>query len=64
MGELSHQSRVVPVHDLRDYFRTSIDDIIARQGVDLDLLLRELRLRYLISVRVEVAFDGRDSCGA
>ena len=36
MGEHSHQSRVVPVHDLRDYFRTSIDDVIAKQGVELD----------------------------
>ena len=36
MGEYSHQSRVVPVHDLRDYFRTSIDDVIAKQGVELD----------------------------
>ena len=36
MGERSQHSRVVPVHDLRDYFRTSIDDVIAKQGVDLD----------------------------
>jgi hypothetical protein len=36
MGEYSHQSRVVPVHDLRDYFRTSIDDVIVKQGVELD----------------------------
>jgi len=26
----------MPVHNLRDYFRTSIDDVIAKQGVDLD----------------------------
>lgn len=36
MGERSQHSRVVPVHDLRDYFRTSIDDVIERQGVDID----------------------------
>ena len=36
MGERSQHSRVVPVHDLRDYFRTSIDDVIVRQGVELD----------------------------
>lgn len=36
MGERSQHSRVVPVHDLRDYFRTSIDDVIERHGVDLD----------------------------
>jgi hypothetical protein len=26
----------MPVHNLRDYFRTSIDDVIAEQGVDVD----------------------------
>jgi hypothetical protein len=26
----------MPVHNLRDYFRTSIDDVIAKQGVELD----------------------------
>jgi hypothetical protein len=26
----------MPVHDLRDYFRTSIDEVIVGQGVDLD----------------------------
>jgi hypothetical protein len=26
----------MPVHNLRDYFRTSIDDAIAEQGVDVD----------------------------
>ena len=36
MGDRSQHSRVVPVHDLRDYFRTSIDDVIAKQGVELD----------------------------
>jgi hypothetical protein len=26
----------MPVHDLRDYFRTSIDEVIVEQGVELD----------------------------
>jgi len=36
MGNRSNQDRVVPVHNLRDYFRTSVDDVIAKQGVDVD----------------------------
>ncbi|MFZ9053942.1 MAG: hypothetical protein ACO22K_13090 [Woeseiaceae bacterium] len=36
MGELSSHDRVVPVRNLRDYFRTSIDEVIAQQGVDVD----------------------------
>ena len=36
MGERSQHSRVVPVHDLRDYFRTSVDGVIEKQGVELD----------------------------
>jgi hypothetical protein len=36
MGDRSSHGRVMPVHDLRDYFRTSIDDVIAEQGVDVD----------------------------
>lgn len=36
MGDRSHQDRVMPVHNLRDYFRTSIDDVIEKQGVELD----------------------------
>lgn len=32
----STRGRVMPVHDLRDYFRTSIDEVIAGQGVDID----------------------------
>jgi len=30
------RDRVVPVHNLQDYFRTSIDGVISRQGVDVD----------------------------
>jgi len=36
MGDRSNTDRVVPVHNLRDYFRTSIDDVIEKQGVELD----------------------------
>jgi len=36
MGEQSNHGRVMPVHNLCDYFRTSIDDVVARQGVELD----------------------------
>lgn len=36
MGERSGHGRVMPVHNLRDYFRESIDKAIAQQGVSLD----------------------------
>ena len=36
MGNRSNQDRVVPVQNLRDYFRTSVDDVIVKQGVDVD----------------------------
>lgn len=36
MGEGSGQGRVMPVHNLCDYFRESIDTVIAEQGVSLD----------------------------
>ena len=36
MGDRSSHGRVMPVHNLRDYFRTSIDDVIAEQGVHVD----------------------------
>lgn len=36
MVERSGRGRVLPVYNLRDYFRTSIDEIMARQGVDVD----------------------------
>lgn len=36
MGNRSNQDRVVPVQNLRDYFRTSVDDVIAKQGVEVD----------------------------
>ena len=36
MDNRSHHDRVVPVQNLRDYFRTSIDDVIAKQGVNVD----------------------------
>ena len=36
MGDRSSYGRVMPVHNLRDYFRTSIDNVIAEQGVHVD----------------------------
>jgi len=36
MGDRSSHGRVMPVHNLQDYFRTSIDDVIAEQGVHVD----------------------------
>jgi hypothetical protein len=36
MSKRSSHDRVVPVPNLRDYFRTSIDDVIEKQGVELD----------------------------
>ena len=36
MVEWRSSDRVMPVHDLRDYFRRSIDAVIAEQGVDVD----------------------------
>lgn len=36
MVDRSGRDRVVPVYNLRDYFRSSIDEVIARQGVQVD----------------------------
>jgi len=36
MGYRSGAGRVMPVRNLRDYFRTSIDEVITDQGVELD----------------------------
>ena len=36
MGDRSNHDRVVPVHNLRDYFRTSIEDVVVKQGVEVD----------------------------
>ena len=36
MVERSDGDRVMPVYNLRDYFRTSIDEIMARQRVEVD----------------------------
>ena len=35
VGSSGH-GRVMPVHNLRDYFRSPIDEVIAQQGVSLD----------------------------
>jgi hypothetical protein len=36
MDQRSGYGRVMPVQNLQDYFRTSIDEVIAGQGVDID----------------------------
>ena len=36
MGDGSNFDRVMPVHNLRDYFRTSVEDVVAKQGVEVD----------------------------
>lgn len=36
MGDRSNYDYVVPVHNLRDYFRTSVEDVVAKQGVEVD----------------------------
>ncbi|MDH3531785.1 MAG: hypothetical protein OEO82_02590 [Gammaproteobacteria bacterium] len=36
MRDRPNHDRVVPVADLRDYFRTSIDEVITKQGVEVD----------------------------
>ena len=36
MSSIAASERVVQVHDLRDYFRESIDTVIDNQGVDVD----------------------------
>ena len=36
MGDRSNYDCVVPVRNLRDYFRTSVEDVVAKQGVAVD----------------------------
>lgn len=36
MVDFSNTSTVMQVHNLRDFFRTSIDDVAQRQGVEID----------------------------
>ena len=36
MEQTGGRDRVMPVHNLQEYFRTSIDGAISRQGVDVD----------------------------
>ena len=36
MGDYSSHGRVMPVHNLCDYFRKSIDEVVAQQGVCVD----------------------------
>jgi len=65
MGNGLNHDRVMPVHDLRDYFRTSIDDVIAKQGVDLDPHAAHyvVNLLTLYSRSEELYEDDGDSYG-
>lgn len=36
MVHRSRRERVVRVHNLKDYFRTSIEDVLTRQGIEID----------------------------
>ena len=65
MGTRLNHDRVMPVHNLRDYFRTSIDDVIAKQGVDLDPHAAHyvVNLLTLYSRSEELYEDDGDSYG-
>jgi len=65
MTDSSCRSRVVRVHNLRDYFRTSIDDVVDRQGVDLDPQATQyvVNLLTLFSRSEELYEDDRDVYG-
>ncbi len=36
MHHQSSHDRVVPVHNLKDFFRSSIEGVISKQGVEVD----------------------------
>ncbi len=65
MDDRVRHDRVVPVHNLRDYFRTSIDDVIVRQGVDLDphATCYVVNLMTLFSRSEELYEDDGDTYG-
>ena len=65
MGEQSIHGRVMPVHNLCDYFRTSIDDVIAQQGVELDPHTTHyvVNMMTLFSRSEEFYEDDGETCG-
>ena len=65
MVERSSHGRVMPVHNLCDYFRTSIDNVIAQQGIELDAHATHyvVNMMTLFSRSEEFYEDGSASCG-
>lgn len=65
MQHAASQDRVMPVHNLQDYFRTSIDGVISRQGVDVDPHAAHyvVNLLTLFSRSEEFFEDDGDSVG-
>jgi len=63
MYETGHQDRVVPVPSLLDYFRTSIENVISEQGVDVmpDTTHYVVNLLTLYS-RAEEFYDDDGEC--
>ncbi len=63
MYETGHQDRVVPVPSLLDYFRTSIENVISEQGVDVmpDTTHYVVNLLTLFS-RAEEFYDDDGEC--
>ncbi len=65
MVERSSHGRVMPVHNLCDYFRTSIDDVIAQQGVELDPHATHyvVNMMTLFSRSEELYEEDSEACG-
>ena len=63
MYETGHQDRVVPVPSLLDYFRTSIEDVIAEQGVDVQPHATHYVVNLLtLFSRAEELYDDDGEC--
>jgi len=63
MYESGHQDRVVPVPSLLDYFRTSIEDVIAGQGVDVEPHATHYVVNLLtLFSRAEELYDDDGEC--
>lgn len=65
MGDRSSHGRVMPVSNLCDYFRTSIDAVIEQQGVELDPHATHyvVNMMTLFSRSEEFYDDDDDICG-
>ena len=63
MYESGHQDRVVPVPSLLDYFRTSIEDVIAEHGVDVEPHATHYVVNLLtLFSRAEELYDDDGEC--